>query len=150
MWSMRTSQISTITSNLLTKKIKYYEEEGDYEVEFIFPFTTIKQNIKVDKTLESKNNIIKELNEELDKYNFLIDKKNLEIKNIVLEEETEKNNLIEKLNECNTLNNSLNKQKQILKDESEVKKQSIVYVYILCIIIFLLLLCRKKTTKKIV
>lgn len=138
---------------LITSDINYLVN-GTYKINFVLPFKTVTKDIKVKieqnyiDLINKQTSYIKALNESYEKALYGVDKKNLEIKEVILEEETKVKELSELLNVCYSDKKSLEDQKITLKEESKIKQQSVSYIYILLLLILLLLVCRKKVIKK--
>lgn len=137
-----------ITSNV------NYNKNGIYEINYLLPFKTVTKEIKVNiesnyiDLINEQRNYINDLSNSTMESNYAVDKKNLEIKETILEEENKVNELTELLNTCYKEKKELLDQKEILKTEKKVKQQSFSYIYILLLLIILLITCRIKTLKK--
>lgn len=137
-----------ITSNV------NYNKNGIYQINFILPFKTVSKDITVNieanyiNLINEQANYITDLNNSTSQSNYAVDKKNLEIKEVIIEEESKNKEITELLNTCYQDKKDLEKQKQNLNEEKNVKQQSIGYIYVLLLLIILLLTCRKKLFKK--
>lgn len=131
-----------------------YNKNGKYKINFILPFKTISKDITVNIEsnyiilINDQANYISTLNNSTSESNYAVDKKNLEIKEVILEEEMKNKEISELLNACYRDKKDLEMQKDDLKEEENVKQQSVGYIYILLLLIILLLTCRKKLFKK--
>lgn len=131
-----------------------YNRNGKYKINFILPFKTVSKDITVNiesnyiNLINEQANYISNLNNSTSESNYAVNKKNLEIKEVIIEEETKNKELSELLNTCYKDKKELEMQKENLKEEKNVKQQSVSYIYILLLFIILLLTCRKKLFKK--
>ncbi|HPF83375.1 MAG TPA: hypothetical protein PLV83_04355 [Bacilli bacterium] len=105
-------------------------------------------NNSINNDLNDKEETIKEIAEELMNSSYIIDKKNLEIKEVILEEEKNNNEIKEELNACKVEKKKLEEQKIELKDEKEIKEQSMIYMYILLLLIIVLYAIKRRLLKK--
>lgn len=131
-----------------------YNNNGKYQINFILPFKTVSKDVTVNiesnyiNLINDQANYISNLNNSTSESNYAVDKKNLEIKEVIIEEESKNKEISELLNSCYRDKKDLEKQKESLKEEKNVKQQSVSYIYILLLLIVLLLTCRKKLFKK--
>lgn len=131
-----------------------YSINGLYKINFILPYKTITKDVVVD----IKDNYVNLINKQVEYINvlenttkestYLTNKKNQEIKEVIVEEETKVLDLNEKLNNCYKEVKDLKKQKENIKEEKKMKEQSFSYVYILIIFIVLLIAYRVNELKK--
>lgn len=103
---------------------------GTYQINFITPFNVITKDIKVDikenyvEALKAQNEYNNYLLEKAQEANYSVDKKNLEIKEIIVSNEEEINSLKKELNNSNNkILNGITTNK--LKEVKETKKQTI-------------------------
>lgn len=79
---------------------------GTYQINFILPYKTVKQDIKVDikenyvNLIKKQNDYIKYLEKQSEIANYKVDKKNQEIKEIIIKNTEKQNELIGNLNSC--------------------------------------------------
>lgn len=131
-----------------------YSINGMYQINYILPFKTIKKDIKVDiesnyiDLINKQNEYITDLINSTIESNYAVDKKNLEIKEVIIEDDTKIKELTELLNTCYKEKNDLEDEKEVLKTEKKVKQQSFSYIYIVLLLIVLLITCRIKVLKK--
>ena len=132
------------------KDIKYtsdidYDINGIYKVNYLFDDKTITKDVYVSieenyiDLINKQASTISNLNILVDKNNYLVDKKNYEIKEIISTDNKEKNNLSNELNNCYEEVKTLRTKKEKIEEETKVKEESTVYLFIILgIIIFLI------------
>lgn len=137
-----------ITSNI------NYKVNGNYNINFILPFKTITSNVSVNikenylNMLNNQTKRIKDLEEALKISSSLVNKKNMEIKDVIKIEETKTKDLVNSLNKCIKENKDIKNQKEVLYEEKEVKEQSISFIYVLLSLIIILTMYKLKYIKK--
>lgn len=138
----------TITSDV------NYKVNGNYKINFVLPYKTITKDIVVDikdnyvNLINEQVQYISELEESAKESTYLVDKKNLEIKDVIVEEETKVIELTESLNSCNRELKELKNQKESLSEETKIKEQSLSYIYVILVLIIFLTFYRVKYLKK--
>lgn len=131
-----------------------YSKNGVYKVNYILPFKTITKDIKVNITDNYVNVInkqveyINELKNNVELANYAVNKKNLEIKELIVEEENKVNSIIEELNTCYSDKTTLKNRQQSLKIESEEYNNKKIYITIIVGLILLLTILKKIIRKK--
>lgn len=132
-------------------KIPFLEET----LEFDIPKEAINEEQEIlEEPIDYSNYILidpYELNslyDELDNAYYLVDKKNLEIKEMILQSDEFTDSVVNDLNNCYTEKNILKDQKKTLKEEKEVKKGSLFYIFIILLLSVILGMCRFMSTKK--
>ena len=145
----------TLYTYRLRDKVVINDNINDYENIILFTttddisITNIDNKVLIklpflDDTLEyEKKDILKEL----EYSNYLVDKKNLEIKELVEYQDSYTDNIVDDLNSCYTENKILKDEKQVLTEEKEVKQSSLYYILIILIITVILTICRIMSSK---
>ena len=133
--------------------LQVLEDEDKIYIDIPFLEETVEFD-KKEEPIDSSNYILVdpyELNslyDELDNAYYLVDKKNLEIKEMILQSDEFTDSVVNDLNNCYTEKNILKDQKKTLKEEKEVKKGSIFYIFIILLLSVFLGMCRFMSTKK--
>ena len=145
-----TSKDTNLLDFVSDKDIKYtsdinYDINGIYKVNYLFNDKTITKDVYVSieenyiDLINKQASTISNLNTLVDKNNYLVDKKNYEIKEIISTDNKEKNNLSNELNNCYEEIKTLRTKKEKIEEETKVKEESTVYLFIILgIIIFLI------------
>lgn len=144
--------ISTTIDNIkITSNMDYYVN-GEYDINFILPFKTIKEKLKVNiadnyiKALEVQNNYLKELEKENNNLIINNNKLNTEIKEILKNKDETVNEVNNQIVECEYELKELKNNKQELKTIEEEKDYKILIIIpIILILILLLFYLRKKS-----
>ena len=145
-----TSKDTNLLDFVSNKDIKYtsnidYNINGIYKVNYLFNDKTITKDVYVSieenyiDLINKQANTISNLNTLVDKNNYLVDKKNYEIKEVIKTDTKEKDNLSNELNNCYEEVKNLRTKKEKIEEETKVKEESTVYLFIILgIIIFLI------------
>ncbi len=145
-----TNKDTSLLDFVSNKDIKYtsninYDINGIYKVNYLFNDKTISKDIYVSieenyiDLINKQASMISNLNIEVDKNNYLVDKKNYEIKEVIKTDTKEKDNLSNELNNCYEEVKNLRTKKEKIEEETKVKEESTVYLFIILgIIIFLI------------
>ena len=145
-----TNKDTSLLDFVSNKDIKYtsnidYDINGIYKVNYLFNDKTITKDVYVSieenyiDLINKQASMISDLNIEVDKNNYLVDKKNYEIKEIIRTDTKEKDNLSNELNNCYEEVKTLRTKKEKIEEETKVKEESTVYLFIILgIIIFLI------------
>ena len=145
-----TNKDTSLLDFVSAKDIKYtsdinYDVNGIYKVNYLFNDKTITKDVYVSieenyiDLINKQANTISNLNTLVDKNNYLVDKKNYEIKEIIRTDTKEKDNLSNELNNCYEEVKTLRTKKEKIEEETKVKEESTVYLFIILgIIIFLI------------
>ncbi|MEG0138144.1 MAG: hypothetical protein RR708_04095 [Bacilli bacterium] len=127
---------------------------GKYVINFITPFKVIKKDIIVDikenyvNLIKEQNKVLNDLYEENLKSNFLIDKKNYEIKEILNNSNEEY--IEEEYQKCKTSLKEVTLTKKELKEPKKIKTKkmsSIIIVVFITLSYIIALFCRKKSNE---
>lgn len=103
---------------------------GLYNINFILPFKTVSEEIRVDikenyiDAIKASNEYINYLLEVAETANYSTNKKNEEIKEMIIDNTTEVNSLKEEINN-NQIKLKQSKEKQNIEEKKQVNKQSI-------------------------
>lgn len=143
-----------INDIILYSTVENLEVTSDDKIYINIPFLEETLEFDIPKSIDYSNYILidpYELNslyDELDNAYYLVDKKNLEIKEMILQSDEFTDSVVNDLNNCYTEKNILKEQKKTLKEEKEVKKGSIFYIFIILVLSVILGMCRFMSTKK--
>ena len=130
----------TSNDNKIYINIPFLEETLELDIS--------KQEVLNDNYILIDINELNSLYDELDNVYYLVDKKNLEIKEMILQSDEFTDSVVNDLNNCYTEKNILKDQKKTLTEEKEVKKGSILYIFIILLLSVILGMCRFMSTKK--
>ena len=124
-------------------------------IKFILPFKTIEKKLKVNveenyiNTINKQVDYINKLKDSNEISNYAVNKKNLEIKELIVEEENKINNTLKELDSCYKNVATLKGEKQTFKVETKEKNYKLVYILSLVVLITFLVIIKKNIRKKI-
>ena len=133
-----------------------YTKNGIYKVSYILPFETINRDVEVNiinnftNTINKQVEYISELKNKVEVANYAVEKKNLEIKQLILEEENKINKISNELNACYSEKNELKNKKISLGDETKKSHNKVKYIFIIMTLMILLIVFKKNMHKKII
>jgi len=145
--------ISTTVDNIkITSNMNYYKN-GIYDINFILPFKTVKEKLKVNilenyiKALEVQNNYLKQLEIENNKLIISNNKLNTEIKEILQNKDKSINEVNNEIIECRYELEALKSNKQELGEELKDEKdyKLLIIIPIILILLLILFFLRKKS-----
>lgn len=147
---------TTLENIKITSNVNYYKN-GEYSINFILPFKTVKEKLIVD-IKENYKNALKKQNEslkELEKYSQKLfinnNKLNIELKEVLKNKDEIVNRVNEKLLKYKYENEMLKKNKQEIHEDIENnnyhKYKFFLIFLIILIVLFLTLYERKKSTQ---
>ena len=131
-------------NNKIYIEIPFLDESLEYEI----PGNNNEEIQENDDYILVDVDELNSLYDELDNAYYLVDKKNLEIKEMILQSDEYTDNIVDDLNNCYTEKNILKEQKKTLTEEKEVKKGSLYYIFIIILLSVFLAICRFMSTKK--
>lgn len=145
--------ISTTVDNIKITSNMNYHKNGEYDINFILPFKTVKEKLKVNilenytKALQVQNNYLKQLEIENNKLIISNNKLNTEIKEILQNKDKSINEVNNKIIECRYELQELKSNKQELGEEliDEKDYKILIIIPIILILLLILFFLRKKS-----
>jgi len=145
--------ISTTVDNIkITSNMNYYKN-GTYDINFILPFKTINEKLKVNiaenyiKALQVQNNYLKELEQKNAGLIISNNKLNTQIKEVLQNKDKSINEVNDKIIKCKYELEELKENKQELGEELNEEKdyKLLIIIPIILILLLILFFLRKKS-----